>query len=38
MGVEELEEEDVLGTGFLDHVAASFAARRLLCDVVKIPF
>jgi uncharacterized protein (TIGR02453 family) len=42
IGLEELEERDVLGKGFLDHVAASFAASRpfmrFLCDALKVPF
>jgi uncharacterized protein (TIGR02453 family) len=42
IGVEELEERDVLGKGFLNHVAASFTASRLfirfLCDALKVPF
>lgn len=42
IGVEELEEQDVLEKGFLDHVAASFSASRpfmrFLCDAVKVPF
>jgi uncharacterized protein (TIGR02453 family) len=42
IGLEELEEGDVLDTGFLDHVAASFAASRpfmrFLCDALKVPF
>ena len=42
IGVEELEEQDVLGKGYLDHVAASFTASRpfmrFLCDAMKVPF
>jgi uncharacterized protein (TIGR02453 family) len=42
IGLEELDERDVLRTGYLDHVAASFAASRpfmrFLCDAVKVPF
>ena len=42
IGLEELEEQDILGTGFLDHVAASFIASRpfmrFLCDALKVPF
>jgi uncharacterized protein (TIGR02453 family) len=42
IGVEALEEKDVLGKGFLDYVAASFAASRpfmrFLCDALKVPF
>ena len=42
IGLEELEERDVLGRRFLDHVAASFAASRpfmrFLCDALKVPF
>ena len=42
IGLEELEEHDVLHEGFLDHVAASFAAgrpfMRFLCDALTIPF
>jgi uncharacterized protein (TIGR02453 family) len=42
IGLEELEERDVLAKRFLDHVAASFAAgrpfMRLLCDALKVPF
>ena len=42
IGVEELEERDVLDKGYLDHVAASFAASRpfmrFLCDAMKVPF
>ena len=39
IGLEELDERDVLGTGFLEHVAASFTASRpfmrFLCDALK---
>ena len=42
IAVEELEERDVLGKKFLDHVAESFAAgrpfMRFLCDALKAPF
>ena len=42
IGVEELDEKNVLGKGFLDHVAASFTASRpfmrFLCDALKVPF
>jgi uncharacterized protein (TIGR02453 family) len=42
IGVEELEEEDVLDKGFPDSVAASFAASRpfmrFLCDALHAPF
>jgi uncharacterized protein (TIGR02453 family) len=42
IGLEELEERDVLHKGFSDHVAASFAAgrplMRFLCDALAIPF
>ncbi|MGA2619525.1 MAG: DUF2461 domain-containing protein [Thermoguttaceae bacterium] len=42
IAVEELEERDVLGKRFLDHVTASFAASRpfmcFLCGALKIPF
>jgi uncharacterized protein (TIGR02453 family) len=42
IGVEELEEQDVLGARFLEHVAASFAASRpfmrFLCAALKVPF
>lgn len=42
IGLEELEEQDVLGKRFLNHVAASFSASRplvrFLCDAVKVPF
>jgi uncharacterized protein (TIGR02453 family) len=42
IGLEELEERDVLAKKFLDHVAASFAAgrplMRFLCDALKVPF
>jgi uncharacterized protein (TIGR02453 family) len=42
IGVEELDEQDVLDTGFLDRTATSFAASRLfmrfLCDALKLPF
>ena len=42
IGLEELEERDVLARGFLDHVAASFTSSRpfmrFLCDALKVPF
>lgn len=42
IGLEKLEERDVLSKGFLDHVAASFTASRpfmrFLCDALKAPF
>lgn len=42
IGLEELEEKDVLDPGYLDHVAASFAAggpfMRFLCDALRVPF
>jgi uncharacterized protein (TIGR02453 family) len=42
IGLEEMEERDVLDGGYLDHVAASFAASRpymrFLCDALKVPF
>ncbi len=42
IGLEELEERDVLSKGYLDHVAASFTASRpfmrFLCDALKAPF
>ena len=42
IGLEELDERDVLDTGYLEHVAASFTASRpfmrFLCDALKIPF
>ena len=42
IGLEELEERDVLDKGILDHVAASFTASRpfmrFLCDALKVPF
>jgi uncharacterized protein (TIGR02453 family) len=42
IGLESLEESDVLDKGFLDHVAASFTASRpfmrFLCDALKAPF
>jgi uncharacterized protein (TIGR02453 family) len=42
IAVEELEERDVLGKKFLDHVAESFAAgrpfMRFLCEALKAPF
>jgi uncharacterized protein (TIGR02453 family) len=42
IAVEDLEEQDVLGKGYLDHVAASFSASRpfmrFLCDALKVPF
>lgn len=42
IAVEELEEKDVLGKGYLKHVAASLAASRpfmrFLCEALKVPF
>jgi len=42
IGVEELEDRDVLDKEFLDHVATSFTASRpfmrFLCDALKVPF
>jgi uncharacterized protein (TIGR02453 family) len=42
IGVEELDEQDVLGKGFVDHVKASFTVgrpfMRLLCEAMKVPF
>jgi len=42
IGLEELEERDVLDEGFFDHVAESFTASRpfmgFLCDALKVPF
>ena len=42
LGLEELQEQDVLAKGFLEHVEASFAAgrplMRFLCDAMKVPF
>jgi uncharacterized protein (TIGR02453 family) len=42
IAVEELDERDVLGKGYLEHVAASFTAcrpfMRFLCTALKIPF
>jgi uncharacterized protein (TIGR02453 family) len=42
IGVEDMEERDVLDRGYLDRVAASFAASRrfmrFLCDSLKVPF
>ncbi len=42
IGLEELEERDVLGRGFLSHVAASFTASGpfmgFLCAALKVPF
>lgn len=42
IAVEDLQERDVLGKGFLDHVASSFAASRpfmrFLCESLKIAF
>ena len=42
IGLEGLEERDVLGKGFFDRVAASFTASRpfmrFLCDALKVPF
>ena len=41
IGLEELNEQDVLDEGFLDSVAAAFAAgrpfMRFLCDALTIP-
>jgi len=42
IGLEELEEQDVLDRGYLDHVASSFAVSRpfmrFLCDALQVPF
>ena len=42
IGVEELDERDVLDKEYLDYVAASFTAARpfmrFLCDALKVPF
>jgi uncharacterized protein (TIGR02453 family) len=42
IGLEELQEQDVLDKEFPDHVAASFSAgrpfMRFLCDALKVPF
>lgn len=42
IAVSDLAEQDVLDAGFLDRVAAAFAASRpfmrFLCDALKIPF
>jgi uncharacterized protein (TIGR02453 family) len=42
IGLEDLEERDVLNKSFLDHVTASFAGSRpfmrFLCDALKVPF
>ena len=42
IGLEELDERDVLDKGYLEHVAASFTAARpfmrFLCDAMKVPF
>lgn len=42
IGLEELTEQDVLAPGYLDHVAASFAASRpfmrFLCEALQVPF
>lgn len=42
LGLEELDERDVLDKGFLDHVAASFTSgrpvMRFLCNALKVPF
>jgi uncharacterized protein (TIGR02453 family) len=42
IGVEEMEERDVLDKGYLEHVAASFTASRpfmrFLCNALKAPF
>ena len=42
IGLEELDERDVLAPGYLEHVGASFTASRqfmrFLCDAVKVPF
>jgi uncharacterized protein (TIGR02453 family) len=42
IGVEELEEQDVLRKGFLDRVAASYTASRplmrFLCKALNVPF
>ena len=42
IGLEELEERNVLDRKYLDHVATAFAASRpfmrFLCDALKVPF
>lgn len=42
LGFHELSEKDVLGEGFLDHVATCFAASRpfvrFLCEALKVSF
>jgi uncharacterized protein (DUF2461 family) len=42
LGLEGLEEQDVLSAGFLRRVANAFAASRplmrFLCDALKVPF
>jgi len=42
IGLEELEEQDVLDKGYLDYVAASFTAARpflrFLCKALEVPF
>jgi len=42
IGLEELDERDVLSRGYLDHMADSFAASRLfmrfLCDALRVAF
>ena len=42
VGLADLRERDVLGKGFLDRVAASFAAARpimrFLCGAIQVPF
>lgn len=42
IGLEELSEQDVLQPGYIDAVAASFAASRpfirFLCDALRVPF
>jgi uncharacterized protein (TIGR02453 family) len=42
IGLEELEEQEVLAKRFVDHVAASFTSSRpfmrFLCDALKVPF
>lgn len=42
IGVEDVNERDVLSAGFIDRVAASFMASRpfmrFLCDAIRIPF
>ncbi|HID78395.1 MAG TPA: DUF2461 domain-containing protein [Planctomycetaceae bacterium] len=42
LGLQTLEEQDVLDPSYLDHVTAAFTAARsfmrLLCDAVRMPF